>query len=124
MWMFLVRTSPSRCDLARMVLLLGGWSGFCANKLVWDCTLIDEDEDASGQGLLQKARPEPEVKNPSKVKRKRIVSSNRRVSPVGGLFFAAGVAVIWGLAKCCCLLMPPGRVGGDWLFLLFTWRPR
>jgi hypothetical protein len=27
---------------------------FCAHKLVWDCTLIDEDQDSSGQGLLQK----------------------------------------------------------------------
>jgi hypothetical protein len=26
---------------------------WAANKLTWDCTLIDEDEDASGRGLLQ-----------------------------------------------------------------------
>lgn len=28
---------------------------WCANKLTYDCTLIDENEDASGQGLLQAA---------------------------------------------------------------------
>ena len=26
---------------------------WCAKKLTWDCTLIDDDQDASGQGLLQ-----------------------------------------------------------------------
>ena len=35
-------------------LLLGAiW--WCTNKLVWDCTLIDEQEDASGEGLLEVA---------------------------------------------------------------------
>lgn len=29
---------------------------WCANKLTWDCTLIDESVDASGEGLLQAAR--------------------------------------------------------------------
>ncbi|HWB09043.1 MAG TPA: hypothetical protein VG826_07460, partial [Pirellulales bacterium] len=28
---------------------------WCAHKLTWDCTLIDEEQDASGQGLLQVA---------------------------------------------------------------------
>lgn len=28
---------------------------WCAWKLTWDCTLIDEDEDASGEGLLEAA---------------------------------------------------------------------
>ncbi len=39
--------------LLSIVLLGIVW--FCANKLVWDCTLIDDDEDASGQ-LLRKPR--------------------------------------------------------------------
>ena len=26
---------------------------WCANKLTWDCTLIDDSQDASGEGLLQ-----------------------------------------------------------------------
>lgn len=29
---------------------------WCASKLTWDCTLIDDDEDASGEGLLQVAQ--------------------------------------------------------------------
>ena len=28
---------------------------WCASKLVWDCTLIDDEQDASGEGLLQVA---------------------------------------------------------------------
>ncbi|HEX7378134.1 MAG TPA: DUF4129 domain-containing protein [Pirellulales bacterium] len=28
---------------------------WCAHKLTWDCTLIDDDQDASGEGLLQVA---------------------------------------------------------------------
>ena len=35
------------------VLLAVIW--WCAWKLTWDCTLIDDDEDASGEGLLQAA---------------------------------------------------------------------
>ncbi|MFN0052320.1 MAG: DUF4129 domain-containing protein [Planctomycetales bacterium] len=35
------------------VLLAVVW--WCASKLTWDCTLIDDDEDASGEGLLQAA---------------------------------------------------------------------
>jgi hypothetical protein len=48
------------------LLALIWWS---ANKITWDCTLIDEDQDASGEGLLQASRierwlhrPMPQVK--------------------------------------------------------------
>ena len=34
-------------------LLAAIW--WCTHKLTWDCTLIDDDEDASGEGLLQAA---------------------------------------------------------------------
>ena len=36
--------------LAWLLLAVVWW---CANKLTWDCTLIDEQEDVSGEGLLQ-----------------------------------------------------------------------
>ena len=35
-----------------LLLALVWWA---ADKLTWDCTLIDEDEDSSGRGLLQVA---------------------------------------------------------------------
>lgn len=40
---------------------------WCADKLTWDCTLIDDSEDASGEGLLQVAgvADEPELKDGS-----------------------------------------------------------
>ncbi len=31
---------------------LMGWVWWCAHQLTWDCTLIDDSEDASGEGLL------------------------------------------------------------------------
>lgn len=37
-------------------LVLLGILWWCASKLTWDCTVIDDDTDASGEGLLQRAR--------------------------------------------------------------------
>src|SRR6185369_17245264 len=36
--------------LGGVVMVLVWWA---AHKLTWDCTVIDEDQDVSGQGLLQ-----------------------------------------------------------------------
>jgi hypothetical protein len=38
--------------LSSVLLLIAWW---CADKLTWDCTLIDDDEDSSGEGLLDAA---------------------------------------------------------------------
>ena len=48
-WLYLVRVHPAFL-LGALLLGLVWW---CAHKLTWDCTLIDENEDASGTGLLQ-----------------------------------------------------------------------
>src|SRR5437870_2496491 len=40
-------------DSVLLPLCLLGMVWWCASKLVWDCTLIDEEADASGEGLLQ-----------------------------------------------------------------------
>ena len=48
-WLYLVRIHPAFI----MGLILLGIVWWCAHKLTWDCTLIDEDEDASGGGLLE-----------------------------------------------------------------------
>jgi len=42
-------------DFAFGALCLLGVIWWSTNKLTWDCTLIDESEDASGEGLLQAA---------------------------------------------------------------------
>lgn len=39
-------------DAPFVALPLLGVIWWCANKLTWDCTLIDDGEDASGEGLL------------------------------------------------------------------------
>ena len=43
-------------DVVFTAFCLLGVIWWCANKLTWDCTLIDDNEDASGEGLLQVAR--------------------------------------------------------------------
>ena len=50
-WIYLVQIHPAY--LLGIILLGTVW--WCAHKLTWDCTLIDDDEDASGSGLLQTA---------------------------------------------------------------------
>jgi len=48
-WLYLMFIHPS--FILGMILLGIVW--WCAHKLTWDCTLIDEDADASGGGLLE-----------------------------------------------------------------------
>jgi hypothetical protein len=96
-WFYLVRTQPSY--LLGIVLLAVVW--FCAHKLVWDCTLIDEDEDSSGSGLLQsrpsakvetKSKPEPK----SKTKPKRVVSSSPGLWVV---YFSLAALPLFGIGQ-------------------------
>jgi hypothetical protein len=42
-------------DFVFGALCLLGVVWWCTNKLTWDCTLIDDSDDASGEGLLQAA---------------------------------------------------------------------
>ncbi len=60
-WLYLVRIHPAY--LVGIILLGSVW--WCTHKLTWDCTVIDDDEDASGVGLLQTAaegkRSKPET---------------------------------------------------------------
>ncbi len=48
-WLYLLTVSPAYV-LGLILLALVWW---CAHRLTMDCTLIDEDEDASGSGLVQ-----------------------------------------------------------------------
>jgi hypothetical protein len=50
-WLYLIQIHPA--FILGMILLGVVW--WCAHKLTWDCTLIDEDEDASGGGLIETA---------------------------------------------------------------------
>ena len=51
-WLYLVQIHPAY--FLGVIMLGTVW--WCAHKLTWDCTLIDDDVDASGSGLLQTAR--------------------------------------------------------------------
>jgi hypothetical protein len=88
MWLYLARMTPSY--LLSIVLLAIVW--FCAHKLVWDCTLIDDDEDASGRGLLQK--PEADTKRQSAVQNETEKGGVQFAGALGGLFFPGGAAAI------------------------------
>jgi len=43
------------CGFTLFNMVVVGVIMWCADKLTWDCTVIDEGEDASGEGLLQTA---------------------------------------------------------------------
>jgi hypothetical protein len=57
-WLYLMWIHPAY--FLGVVLLGTVW--WCAHKLTWDCTLIDDDVDASGSGLLQTVREGREFK--------------------------------------------------------------
>src|SRR5258705_2930312 len=55
MFLFLLRfvEHPSPFShLINLALMAVVW--WCADKLTWDSTVIDDDEDASGEGLMQR----------------------------------------------------------------------
>ncbi len=113
------------------------WS---ADKLTWDCPLIDESEEDSGEGLLQSIgferakgmqrksraanRPQPVLRRPIKGTPGGNATSNdggsrHRGGRVGRLFLAGGVAAV----RTWATLYPLGRfIGGQAAFgLLFVY---
>ena len=107
------------------VVLLGiVW--FCANKLVWDCTLIDDDEDSSGTGLLQKPEPEPDQNRqlPSQSKTKAQAEWRPVRRDAGWFIFRWRRCRFWHWPGFASGRSDADRAGWDWLFLLFIWRRR
>lgn len=109
-WFYMMKTQPAY--LLGIVLLAIVW--FCAHKLVWDCTLIDEDEDSSGQGLLQKTatpaavnekkEPKPAKASPRKPARKKAAphAPGRWV-----VYFSVAALPLFGIGQ---RLLPAGAV--------------
>ena len=89
-WLYLVRIHPA--FILGMILLGIVW--WCAHKLTWDCTLIDEDEDASGGGLLETAS---DRKNflPSKTKRGNLKPAKAKGEPPPAKPQAPGLWVVY-----------------------------
>ena len=54
-----IRRCPSRARRHRHCLPLMGIVWWAAHKLTWDCTLVDDSQEASGQGLLQEMGLDP-----------------------------------------------------------------
>lgn len=55
MFLFLAKFVDQPSPLSHLInlaLMLLVW--WCAHRLTWDSTVIDEDDDASGEGLMQK----------------------------------------------------------------------
>jgi len=110
-WFYLVHTQPA----AWLGILLLAVVWFCAHKLVWDCTLIDDDEDASGQGLLQSSPPPPkEPKSKSKTKRKHVASASPGLWVV---YFSLAALPLFGVGQA---LLPDNAAGSRRMGLIFV----
>ena len=125
-WLYLMRIHPAY--FLGMILLGIVW--WCAHKLTWDCTLIDDDEDASGGGLLQTAG---EIKNflpPGKTQAKdSSVKAGHKPQPAAphppGLwvvYFSLAALPLFGIGQ---MLLPGGdlesrHVGFAFLFVYVT----
>jgi Domain of unknown function (DUF4129) len=111
-WIYLIRTQPAY--ILGILLLAVVW--FCAHKLVWDCTLIDEDEDSSGQGLLQSRPPvksEPTPKSKTKPKRKRVPSGSPGLWVV---YFSLAALPLFGIGQS----LLPAAAGSRRMGLIFV----
>lgn len=89
-WLYLIQIHPA--FVLGMILLGVVW--WCAHKLTWDCTLIDETVDASGNGLLETAG---NAKNflRQKVKLKKSRSSKTESKPPPVKPHAPGLWVVY-----------------------------
>jgi hypothetical protein len=111
-WIYLARTQPAW--MLGILLLAVVW--FCAHKLVWDCTFIDDDQDASGQGLLQSRPPPaklPPDKTKPKLKRKPAASSSPGLWVV---YFSLAALPLFGVGQ---VLLPVGDAGARRMGLAF-----
>ena len=112
------------------VFCLLGLIWWATNKLTWDCTVIDEEQDASGEGLLQTtklaAKPSEdelarEEKAPDKSKPAKISAAVQRLTTaqadsrkphapgVWVIYFSLGALPVFGLGQA---LMPKQDVAG------------
>jgi hypothetical protein len=99
-WIYLARTQPAWM----LGLLLLGAVWFCAHKLVWDCTFIDDDEDASGRGLLQGPAPAAQpLADKAKLKRKAASSPGLWV-----VYFSLAALPLFGVGQ---VLLPANAAG-------------
>ena len=133
-WIYLVQIHPAYL----MGIILLGTVWWCAHKLTWDCTLIDDDVDASGSGLLQSAREERRFKlektpsGPAGKKRRPspVLRTTANAGPPSPILRAFGWFIFhsWRCRcsesdKCYCPAVTRPRGGPASSFSSFTWLP-
>ncbi|HEY1786728.1 MAG TPA: DUF4129 domain-containing protein [Verrucomicrobiae bacterium] len=119
-WLYLLEMYPALVVLNMALLAIVWW---CANKLVWDCTLIDESEDASGSGLLQSAAETNLFVAPEKAPGKGPDQKKKSAAPhppgLWVVYFSLAALPLFGIGQ---LLLPGGdlaarRAGFAHLFI-------
>ena len=111
-WFYLAHTQPAW--MLGTLLLAVVW--FCAHKLVWDCTFIDDDQDASDRGLLQSRPPPakpPADKTKPKLKRKPAASSSPGLWVI---YFSLAALPLFGIGQ---VLLPAEAAGARRMGLAF-----
>jgi hypothetical protein len=83
--LYLLRTNPA--FLLGIILLGLVW--WCAHKLTWNCTYVDDEEDASGRGLMETLPDYLRRKNKSKCKTPltNAEKATQRQARLGAYFF-------------------------------------
>jgi len=92
-----------------IVLLAVVW--WCAWKLTWDCTLIDDKQDASGEGLLQAARLAEEPPAPAESQDEGTLDAAKTRPHSPGLwvvYFSLAALPLFGIGQ---LLIPSQHSG-------------
>ncbi|HUC85390.1 MAG TPA: DUF4129 domain-containing protein [Candidatus Acidoferrales bacterium] len=118
-WIYLCRVQP---NVVFGALLLGiVW--FTAHKITSNCTLIDDEADASGQGLLHSLRKLPEILKLNKraLESQKPKAKSQRASQTPGawlIYFSLAALPVFGLGQ---MLLPAGDLaarqrGFDYLF--------
>jgi hypothetical protein len=100
-WLYLAHTLSA--PVLGAVLLAITW--FCAHKLTVDCTLIKEDEDASGEGILQGALHKFE----------ELVVEPRRTPPPVPMPLPLPTAEMMKIAEMKTKMRAQSRAPGRWI---------
>jgi len=125
LWLYTLQNSPAY--LLSLILMALVW--YCASVLVWDCTLVDDDLDASGQGLLQaplkpqKAQANPPQTDIAKQKKAQFsIKPKRKPSTNPGrsvIYFSLAALPIFGIGQLIIPSTGDGRKIGFVLMAIY-----
>ena len=109
---------------------------WCAHRLTWDCTNVDEDADMSGEGVLQAAGLEPSPAGPSepippreperlswwqRFQRYREERKKKRTLGVWVVYFSLAALPVFGLGQSLIpLTASDRRLFGFWLMTIYV----